>query len=154
MQKIIAVSRTFVSWLRGSGTIAALMIAAMAGGLMQGATQPVAVALALDGVTSTRVLAHLTLSTASKLILGFSSGQEYDAAIVNSAGKEVYRWSAGKMFAQTLHNVELTTEQQWVVDTSPTPALAPGKYSLQVWLTVTGQPAKAYSASLPFEVAP
>ncbi len=121
---------------------------------MYGATQPVQVSLALDGVTAGRVLAHLTLATTTKMSIEFSSGQEFDAAISDSAGKVVHRWGAGKMFAQMVHSLDVAPEKQWVVDVPVTPVLPPGKYSLQVWLLISGQPAKAYSASVPFEVTP
>ena len=118
---------------------------------MQGA-EGVSTALALDGVAANKIAAHFTLTTASKLTLEFSSAQEFDAAVVNSAGKEVFRWSAGRMFAEMLHSVDVVAEKQWPVTLSPTPALPPGKYVLRVWLTTMGQSAKPYSATVSFEV--
>lgn len=34
----------------------------------------------------------------------FPSGQEYEFSVVDSAGREVYRWGKGRMFTQSLQN--------------------------------------------------
>jgi hypothetical protein len=36
--------------------------------------------------------------------LTFPSGQEYDFAVQDSVGREVYRWGKGRMFTQSLQN--------------------------------------------------
>jgi hypothetical protein len=36
--------------------------------------------------------------------LTFPSGQEYEFSVVDSAGREVYRWGKGRMFTQSLQN--------------------------------------------------
>ena len=48
----------------------------------------------------------LDLTNASKknVELEFPSGQEYDFAVVDSTGKEVYRWGKERMFTQSLQN--------------------------------------------------
>jgi hypothetical protein len=37
-----------------------------------------------------------------RLELRFPSGQTYDLAVLDSAGREIWRWSAGRMFTQAL----------------------------------------------------
>jgi len=48
----------------------------------------------------------LDLTNASKkhVELEFPSGQEYDFAVIDSTGKEVYRWGKERMFTQSLQN--------------------------------------------------
>lgn len=36
--------------------------------------------------------------------LAFPSGQQYDFAVLDSTGREVYRWGAGRMFTQSVQN--------------------------------------------------
>ena len=46
----------------------------------------------------------LTNSTKKHLELEFPSGQEYDFAVMDSSGREVYRWGKERMFTQSLQN--------------------------------------------------
>ena len=51
----------------------------------------------------------LALTNASKksVELAFPSGQEYDFSVVDSTGREVYRWGKGRMFTQSRQNRNL-----------------------------------------------
>ncbi|MFL5507756.1 MAG: BsuPI-related putative proteinase inhibitor [Gemmatimonadales bacterium] len=46
----------------------------------------------------------LTNSSKKNLELEFPSGQEYDFAVLDSTGREVYRWGKERMFTQSLQN--------------------------------------------------
>jgi hypothetical protein len=48
----------------------------------------------------------LDLTNASKknVELDFPDGQTYDFAVLDSAGREVYRWGEGRMFTQSVQN--------------------------------------------------
>jgi hypothetical protein len=46
----------------------------------------------------------LTNATKKNLELEFPSGQEYDFAVMDSTGREVYRWGKERMFTQSLQN--------------------------------------------------
>jgi hypothetical protein len=48
----------------------------------------------------------LDVTNASKknVELEFPSGQEYDFAVIDSSGREVYRWGKERMFTQSLQN--------------------------------------------------
>lgn len=39
-----------------------------------------------------------------RLEVNFPNGQTHDVVVVDSLGREVWRWSAGRMFTQTLQN--------------------------------------------------
>jgi hypothetical protein len=51
-----------------------------------------------------RFALHVTNATKKSVELAFPSGQEYDFAVVDSSGREVYRWGNGRMFTQSLQN--------------------------------------------------
>jgi len=73
----------------------------------------------------------------SRLTLHFSSGQEYDARLRDADGNVVWTWSAGRLFVQAEHSVQLNGD--WRADlTIPQPsaaANAPPLYTLEAWLT-------------------
>src|SRR5882724_6428397 len=50
------------------------------------------------------------------LILEFFSLQRFDFLIINSAGSELYRWSAGRVFPMIASNVPIEGEEHWTVD--------------------------------------
>ena len=62
---------------------------------------------------------HVTNLADHSLELDFPSGQTHDFAVLDSAGKELWRWSSGRMFTQALQNKLLsssetvTYEEQW-----------------------------------------
>jgi hypothetical protein len=69
-----------------------------------------------DGV----VLAlHVTNNTDKQLEINFPSGQTHDFRVLDAAGREVWRWSAGRLFTQALQNKllaageTLTYEERW-----------------------------------------
>lgn len=47
---------------------------------------------------------NLTNATKKHVELSFPSGQEYDFAVVDSTGREVYRWGKERMFTQSIQN--------------------------------------------------
>jgi hypothetical protein len=47
---------------------------------------------------------HVTNNSARKLELRFPTGQTHDFVVVDSLGREVWRWSEGRMFTQALQN--------------------------------------------------
>lgn len=73
------------------------------------------------------------------LELTFPSGKSYDFVVVDSIGREVWRWSNGRMFTQGVQNKQLSTgdsmhaKEAW---TSPTP----GHYTAIATLNSTNYP--------------
>ena len=47
---------------------------------------------------------HVTNGTSKKIELTFPNGQTHDFYILDSTGREVWRWSAGRMFTQSVQN--------------------------------------------------
>lgn len=69
-----------------------------------------------DGI---RFALHVTNVSDHAVELDFPSGQTHDFVVVDSIGREVWRWSDGRMFTQALQNKLLgsketvTYEERW-----------------------------------------
>jgi hypothetical protein len=95
-------------------------------------------------------------NTAQPITLVFPSGQSFDFTVTNDKGVIVYRWSDGQAFPMVVRAETFGPgEKDFVIqlrlngsDKAPLPA---GHYVAEAWLTTMG--AKAFDASLPFQVA-
>ena len=73
--------------------------------------------------------------------LTFPSGKSYDFVVVDSVGREVWRWSSGRMFTQGVQNKQLSTgdsmhaKEMWK-------APAPGHYTAIATLNSTNYPSE------------
>ena len=67
------------------------------------------------------VSARLVLNNRGEapLVLQFNSGQIYDFILRDESGKEVYRWSADKLFNQALKRIDVKGEEVWQVSFDP-----------------------------------
>ena len=88
-----------------------------------------AVRLALDVANVSRKHVELT----------FPSGQRYDFAVVDSTGREVWRWSDGSMFTQGVQNKQLPSGDAMQVAETWMDA-APGRYTAVATLRSTNYP--------------
>ena len=52
---------------------------------------------------------HVTNNTNKRVELRFPSGQTHDLFVLDAQGKEVWRWSNGRMFTQAMQNKVLAT---------------------------------------------
>jgi hypothetical protein len=66
-----------------------------------------------DGV---RIGFHVLNTGDKKLEVNFPSGQTHELVVLDSLGREVWRWSAGRMFTQTLQNRVLRTSDSLEYD--------------------------------------
>jgi hypothetical protein len=97
-------------------------------------------------------LAFSVVNTSKKrLELTFPSGQTHDFVIVDSVGREVWRWGTGRMFTQSLRNKLLGGgEALEMVEELPSARLAPGTYTVRATLTSQNYPVtKDASFTLP-----
>jgi hypothetical protein len=75
--------------------------------------------------------------------LNFPSGQSYDFVVVDSTGREVWRWALGRMFTQSVQNQQLGVRDAMRVSETWTPAKVkakPGRYTAIATLTSTNYP--------------
>jgi hypothetical protein len=103
------------------------------------------------------VLATFRLNVNSKLplLLAFTSGQEYDFALKNSAGATIWRWSDSRTFLQALHQRIVADEWSATVEI-PWPTMSgtlqPGDYTVEA--VVTNSNSLPFAATVPVTVAP
>jgi hypothetical protein len=76
-----------------------------------------------------RLALHVVNTSKKRVELTFPSGQTHDFVVLDTAGREVWRWASGRMFTQALRNKLLgagsTLELEAEFDA---PRLAPGRY--------------------------
>ncbi|MHB1006751.1 MAG: BsuPI-related putative proteinase inhibitor [Chloroflexota bacterium] len=77
------------------------------------------------------------------LKLDFSSGQQFDLAIADATGQEVWRWSRGKLFIQAFTKVEIQPGQKKTYEADWQAEGPPGRYQAKGWLTSPGATAQA-----------
>src|SRR3954469_8831855 len=67
-------------------------------------------------------------TTAKAVELNFPNGQAYDFVVVDSIGREVWRWADGRMFTQSVQNKLLGKGEGITISETWSPAKA-GKYT-------------------------
>jgi hypothetical protein len=92
---------------------------------------------------------RLQVNAASPLTLSFTSGQEYDFAMNDSAGNTVWRWSVSRTFLQALH--ERVVAGEWSETVEIPGPLQAGAYTVQA--TVTASSATPFAATVPLTIA-
>jgi hypothetical protein len=70
--------------------------------------------------------------------LDFPNGQAYDIVVVDSAGREVWRWARGRMFTQSMQNKQLGGGDSMQIAESWTPV--PGHYTVIATLNSSNYP--------------
>jgi len=78
--------------------------------------------------------------------LSFPSGQQYDFAVLDSVGREVYRWGAGRMFTQSVQNKLIEGEDTMHIDERAELTLPHGKYIAVATLRSSNFPISQRSA--------
>jgi hypothetical protein len=70
--------------------------------------------------------------------IDFPSGQSHDIIVVDSAGREVWRWARGRMFTQSVQNKQLGGGESMQIAESWTPTA--GHYTAIATLTSSNYP--------------
>ena len=79
-----------------------------------------------------RLALHVVNTTKKRVELTFPSGQTHDFVILDSVGREVWRWGKGRMFTQNLRNKLLTGGESLELEESVgRVTLAPGRYTVR-----------------------
>ncbi len=74
--------------------------------------------------------------TGTPMRLEFTSAQRFDVTIGDARGNEVWRWSAGRMFAAVMGHETLGPEDSRLTyEAVFRGSLAPGPYQVRAWLT-------------------
>jgi hypothetical protein len=97
-----------------------------------------------------RLTLHITNTTDQPLELRFPSGQTHDFAVVDSTGRELWRWSAERMFTQALQTRIVGAGQSVNYEERWNPGGATGELTAIGQLTSTNHPlVKRVEFSLP-----
>ena len=84
---------------------------------------------------------HVTNNASKRLELTFPSGLTHDIVVMDTVGREVWRWSQGRMFTQTLRNTLLSGGETLDLDeTWKDASLPPGRYTARAELTSVNYP--------------
>jgi hypothetical protein len=76
--------------------------------------------------------------------LSFPTSQRYDLSLEDETGKEIWRWSQGRLFLQMMGEEVLkpSTDGPRFRETIAAPAI-PGSYKLSAWISSKDRPLKA-----------
>ena len=78
---------------------------------------------------------HVINATKKRVELTFPSGQRYDFVVMDSVGREMWRWGTGRMFTQVLRNTPLGGgESLDIEETWRNALLPPGRYTAKAVL--------------------
>ena len=90
---------------------------------------------------SIRIALRVTNTSKKRVELTFPSGQTYDFVILDSLGREMWRWGNGRMFTQAVRNKLLTGgESIDLEETWKDAPLAPGRYTAKAVLASENYP--------------
>ena len=91
----------------------------------------------------------LTNATKKNVELEFPSGQEYDFAVLDSTGREVYRWGKDRMFTQSVQNKVLDSGETMHIAERAETTLPQGSYIALATLRSSNYPVQE---RIPFEL--
>ena len=83
---------------------------------------------------------RLTNESKKHVEVAFPNGQQYDFAVTDSVGREVYRWGAGRMFTQSVQNKLIGGEETLHFDERAEVTLPHGKYVAVATLRSSNHP--------------
>lgn len=89
---------------------------------------PIAAALDVKIRDGIELAFRVTNNEARRLELRFPSGQTHEFVVADSTGREVWRWSEGRMFTQALQNRILESSGSLSWEARWKAPLAPGRY--------------------------
>jgi hypothetical protein len=92
-----------------------------------------------------RFALDVTNQSKKNVELAFPNGQVYDFAVLDSVGKEVYRWGAGRMFTQSVQNKRIDGGDIMRFDERVVTTLPKGRYVAVATLRSTNYPLRQSS---------
>jgi len=102
---------------------------------------PVAAALEVKVRDGIEFAFRVTNNAASKLELLFPTGQTHDIVVVDSLGREIWKWSEGRMFTQALQNKILESNGSLAWNASlHAKTIPPGRYTAVASLLSENKP--------------
>jgi len=93
-----------------------------------------------------RFALNLTNVSKKHVELSFPNGQQYDFSVIDSTGREVYRWGQGRMFTQSVQNKLIDGGKTMSIDEVAETTLPHGKYVAVATLRSSNFPMEQRSA--------
>ena len=91
--------------------------------------------------SNVRFALHVSNVSKKRVELTFLGGQTYEFVVLDSLGRERWRWGSGRMFTQTLRNKLLSGgESVDFEETWKDAALPPGRYTARAMLSSSNYP--------------
>ena len=72
---------------------------------------------------------RVTNETDKSIEVDFGSGQTHDIAVLDSTGREVWRWSEGRLFTSAIRNRPLGVDETMTFEERWEPGLGRGRYT-------------------------
>ena len=104
---------------------------------------PLASSLRVTVDGSVNVALHVTNHSGKRLELRFPSGQTHDFAILDAQGHELWRWSNGRMFTQSLQTKQLGKGETVTYQDRWDGGALNGDYTVVATLNSTNHPVEA-----------
>ncbi len=120
----------------GQGTAPGTKTARVESGADRGIVSHVMVDTA-DGTVSFAI--EVTNATGKRVELNFPDGRTHEFVVLDTAGREVWRWSAGRLFTQAMQNRLLDAHDSAIYRERWLPN-APGQYTLVAQLRSENHP--------------
>ena len=98
---------------------------------------------------SIRFALDIANPTKKDVELTFPDGQTHDFVVLDSVGREVYRWGAGRMFTQSVQNRTIDGGETMHISETATLDVPPGSYVAVATLRSTNFPVEERA---PFQV--
>jgi hypothetical protein len=95
---------------------------------------------------------RLAVESGEALDLMYPDSQDYDIVIWDETGRQVYRWSDGKAFAQAARWVTVVGRRSHDVAIETPTMLDDGRYLMEAWVTA-GPSRRSFAAMTPFTLA-
>ena len=102
--------------------------------------EALAASLAIDGKRGLNFTLNVRNNTKRMLELRFPNGQTHDFFVLDENGKEVWRWSEGKMFTQALQNRLVKSKETVVFANRIDSSKMHGRYTAVAVLTSDNHP--------------
>lgn len=93
--------------------------------------------VAVGRTKDVRFALHVTNRADKNVELMFPSGQTHEFSVKDSTGREVWRWSEGRMFTQALQSKLLAGEETTTYEESWQPGARAGRYTVVATLRST-----------------
>jgi hypothetical protein len=111
--------------------------------MVRQANSPLATSLNVTVDGGVRLAFNVMNASASKIEVQFPSGQTHDLVVLDESGREVWRWSASRMFTQALQTKQLDAGETIAYDEKWDAAGKRGNFTAVATLNSTSHPVES-----------